>query len=363
MPWNEPGGGNDGNKPDPWNRRRPQQNPDLDETLRQLSRKLGGIFGGGGNGNRSGSGGNAMAGGVLFAGIGGIVLAAWVLFGFYTVNEKERAIVLRFGEYESTEGPGLHWAPPMIDRVEVLDTQSVNQEQIRGRMLTEDEFLVEVTLSVQYRIEDPVAFLFNMTDPQATLVQAAESALRTVVGRSQLDEILTSGGAVQVQAGEELKRIMDTYNAGIAIADVNLQERKAPDAVREAFDDAIKAREDKERTVKIAETYASKEIPLAQARAQQILQDAEAYRTQVIAQASGEVQRFQKLLPQYLVAPEVTRQRLYLETMEAIMGRVSKVVVDVEKGNNMLYLPLDRMAPGRAQAGAAAEAQNMSGGK
>lgn len=353
MPWNEPGGGNQ----DPWGQRRKPQGgpPDLDEALKQFSKKLGGIFGGNnsGGGNNTGKGGGGMLGVAALA----VVALIYVAVGFYTVDEKEKALVLRFGQYDRTEGAGLHWRAPLIEQKEIVNTTALNQELIRGRMLTEDEFLVEIALTVQYRVPDPQAFRFNLVDPDFTVTQVAETALRSVIGRSTLDSILTVGtGQIQSETREEMRKILDGYQAGIELADVNLQERTVPEAVREAFDDAIKAGADQDRVVKEAEAYQSKNIPLAEAQAQRVLQDAEAYKQQQVAQAKGEVQRFEKLLPQYLAAPGVTRDRLYIETMEEIMSKVSKVMVDAEKGNNMLYLPLDKMSGGRRDDAAAAAA-------
>ncbi|NQD38958.1 FtsH protease activity modulator HflK [Permianibacter sp. IMCC34836] len=352
MPWNEPGGGNQ----DPWGQRRKPQGgpPDLDDLFKQFKKNLGGIFGGGnsGGGNSGSSGGGLLAVSVL-----AVIGVLYFAIGFYTVDEKEKALVLRFGQYNRTEGAGLHWRAPLVEQKEIVNTTALNQEVIRGRMLTEDEFLVEVALTVQYRISDPLAFRFNIIDPDFTVTQVAETALRSVIGRSTLDSILTVGtGQIQSDTREEMRKILDGYEAGIDLADVNLQERTVPEAVREAFDDAIKAGADQERVVKEAESYQSKEIPLAEAKAQRVLQDAEAYKQQQIAQAKGEVQRFEKLLPQYLAAPDVTRNRLYIETMEEIMSKVSKVMVDADKGNNMLYLPLDKMSGSRRDSAAAAAA-------
>ncbi len=355
MPWNEPGGGNQ----DPWGQRRKPQGgpPDLDEMLKQFNKKLAGLFGnsGGGGGNNAGSGNSG--GGMMAVAALAVVALVYVAVGFYTVDEKEKALVLRFGQYNRTEGAGLHWRAPLVEQKEIVNTTALNQELIRGRMLTEDEFLVEIALTVQYRVPDPQAFRFNLVDPDFTVTQVAETALRSVIGRSTLDSILTVGtGQIQSETREEMRKILDGYQAGIELADVNLQERTVPEAVREAFDDAIKAGADQDRVVKEAEAYQSKNIPLAEAQAQRVLQDAEAYKQQQIAQAKGEVQRFEKLLPQYLAAPGVTRDRLYIETMEEIMSKVSKVMVDAEKGNNMLYLPLDKMSGGRRDDAAAAVA-------
>ncbi|QGX40528.1 FtsH protease activity modulator HflK [Permianibacter aggregans] len=357
MPWNEPG---NGNNQDPWGQRRKPQGgpPDLDDFLKDLGKKLGGIFGGGKGPSSSGGGGssgkaNSVLGFVILA----VVVFGYGLAGIYQVDEKERAIVLRFGEYNRIEGSGLNWAPPIIDQVNIVNTTSVQQEIVRGRMLTKDEFLVDVSTSVQYRIADPQAYLFNVVDPDFTLQQATEAALRSVIGQSQLDDILTAGKSViQSQTRELLREILEPYKTGLEIADVNFQEADPPQEVRAAFDDAIKAREDKGRMVQEAQAYREKELPLAQANAQRILQEAEAYKAQVTAQARGEVQRFEKLLPQYLAAPEVTRNRLYIETMEEVLSKVSKVVVDDKGGNNMLYLPLDKMGQQRSNAGAAGAA-------
>jgi len=364
MPWNEPGGGND-NK-DPWGqRRKPQGPPDLDEILKQFKKNLGGLFGNKNGGSNNGGGGSSAGGGAAggLMAVAGLAIVAVIYFavGLYTVDEKEKALVLRFGQYNRTEGAGLHWRAPLIEQKEIVNTTALNQELIRGRMLTEDEFLVEIALTVQYRVPDPQAFRFNLVDPDFTVSQVAETALRSIIGRSTLDSILTIGtGQIQSDTREEMRKILEGYQAGIDLADVNLQERTVPEAVREAFDDAIKAGADQDRVVKEAQAYQSKEIPLAEAKAQRVLQDAEAYKQQQVAQSKGEVQRFEKLLPQYLAAPEVTRNRLYIETMEEIMSKVSKVMIDDEKGNNMLYLPLDKMSAGhREHAAAAAAAEGV----
>ncbi len=342
MPWNEPGSNNQ----DPWRNRRPQGGPpDLDEAIRQMMKKINGLFGAKppqntGNGGQSG-------GGVLMLAILAIFVAIWWTMGWYTVNEKERAVVLRFGKHLSTETAGLHWYAPLIETKHVIDVSSVQQQTVRGRMLTEDENLIDVALGVQYKIADPVAYAFNVRDADQTLIQVAESALRLVVGKTKIDDIMTGGkDVVRSKTEEVLGQILEPYNTGLMITEVTLQDTRPPEPVVAAFDDVTKAREDKDRSVKEAEGYRNKETPLAEAEAQRILQDAEAYRTQVVAQATGEVQRFQKLLPQYLAAPDVTRNRLYIETMEQVLGNVSKVMIDVKPGN-MLYLPLDKMSPRR----------------
>ena len=363
MPWNEPG---NGNNQDPWGQRKKPQGgpPDLDEVLKNLSKKLGDIFGGGkrpGNNNNSNGGSSAATSAVVLV-ILAIIGLGYGLSGIYQVDEKERAIILRFGEFHRMEGAGLNWAPPIIDQVNIVNYTAVQQTIVKGRMLTKDEFLVDVSTSVQYRIADPQSYLFNAVDPDFTLQQATEAALRSVIGQSQLDDILTAGKAViQSQTREQLREIMEPYATGLEIADVNFQEADPPREVRAAFDDAIKAREDKGRMVQEAQAYREKELPLAQAEAQRILQNAEAYRAQVIAQSKGEVQRFEKLLPQYLAAPEVTRHRLYMDAMEQVLSRVSKVVVDDENGKNMLYLPLEKMGGSHRNAGAASNAAQEQG--
>lgn len=339
MAWNEPGN----HKPDPWGRKNNEGPPDLEAQMRKLMGRLGGLFGGG-RGKPSGEGG---AGGAGAAGFSLVLVAAaliWGVSGFYTIQEAERGVIMRFGAYHATLGSGIHWLPRFVDRVIPVDVSKVAQKRIAGQMLTQDENIAEVELGVQYRISDPVKFLFNVRDPDRTMEHVAESALRLVVGQSTMDDLLTGGrDQVRIRSEEEMNKILEPYQTGLVISEVTLQVAKAPDPVQAAFDDAIKAREDEERVITEARAYASKQEPIAQGRASRILQEAQAYKQEVVAKANGEVARFTQLLPQYEAAPEVTRKRLYLETMQEVLGNTSKVLIDVEGGNNMMYLPLDKI--------------------
>lgn len=356
MAWNEPGG--NGNNHDPWsgggdNRGKKgggndQGPPDLDEALRKLQDRLGGIFGGGkkkgGFGGGSGKGPGKGAGGSFFVVI--IVLAAlfWAGMGFYTVDQQERGIVLRLGKYHETVQPGLQWNPPLIDEVTKVNTTRIRTYDHRSLMLTEDENIVDIDMTVQYVVSDPVLFILKIRDPGDSLAQSSESALRHVVGSSEMQNLLTEGRdnlALQVQA--RLQRFMENYSTGLQISKVNIKNAQAPRQVQDAFDDVIKAREDEQRSKNEAETYANGVVPEARGRAQRMLEEANAYREEVVAKATGEASRFTALLAEYTRAPDVTRERLYIDTLQEVLGRTGKVMVDVEGGNNMMYLPLDRL--------------------
>lgn len=337
MAWNEPGGGN--NK-DPWGNNNDGP-PDLDEALRKFQEKLGGIFGGKPNGR--GGQPQPISGG-LIATIIGIAAIVWALFGIYQVNEQERAVVLRFGLFHSTVQPGLHWNPPLIDEVMIENTTRLRLYSTRGRMLTEDLNIVEVELSVQYSIDDIKSFLLAVVNPERSLEQAADSALRHVVGSSIMNEVLTEGRSeVAIEVQQRLQDYLNSYHTGIRLTTVNIEKTSPPPEVQAAFDDVNKAREDEERYRNEAETYANGIIPEARGKAKRVLEEANAYRDQVVAQAEGEAQRFEKLYAEYKKAPRVTRERLYLDAVQEVMSNSSKVMVDVEGGNNMMYLPLDKI--------------------
>jgi membrane protease subunit HflK len=329
--WNEPGGGKD---KDPWGGG-DQGPPDLDEAFRKLKQKLGGS---GGRGDLPAFSGNIA--GLLAA----IVVALWAFAGFYTVDEAERAVVLRFGRYLETVDQGLHWNPVMIDDVIKENITRVRSATHRTLMLTQDDNIVDVSLSVQYRVADPKAFLLEVRDPETSLAHATESALRHVIGSTELHQILTEGRAqVASDVRTRLQRYLDLYHTGIAVDKVNIEDAQPPDEVQAAFDDVIRAKEDEERVKNEAESYKNGIIPEARGMAQRQIEEANAYKEQVIARAQGEAARFQSLLGQYERAPQVTRQRLYLDTMEAVLGSSSKVLVDAKSGNNIMYLPLDKM--------------------
>lgn len=352
MAWNEPGGNNQ----DPWGGgNRNDGPPDLDEALKKFQDKLGGIFGGsGGSGNSGGGFSGAAIVGVL------VVLAfLYALTGIYQINEQERAVVLRLGVYSDTKGPGLHWNPPLIDHVTKLNVTKVRLHSSKGLMLTEDLNIVEVNLSVQYSIADAKDFVLNVRDPERSMTQATDSALRHVVGSTDMHQVLTEGRefmATQVKA--RLQEYIDGYGTGINIETVNVEDTNPPREVQAAFDDVNKAREDEERLKNEAEAYSNGIIPEARGKAQRMIEEATAYRDQVVAKAEGEAQRFEKLLFEYKKAPRVTRERLYLDAVEQVMANSTKVMIDVEGGNNMLYLPLDKIV-GSGSA-AAARGQSIS---
>jgi membrane protease subunit HflK len=341
MSWNEPGGGNKGPR-DPWGGG-DQGPPDLDEALKKLQEKLGGIFGG--KGSAGGGGGSGGVPGALIGVLAAAALLVWGLMGFYQVDEQERAVVLRFGKYFDTVQPGLQWNPPLIDEVIKVNTTKVRAASFREIMLTQDENIVEVKLSVQYVIDDPTSFVLKVRDPEISLQHASQSALRHVVGDTGMDLVLTEGRArIGSDVQQRLQSYLEVYGTGIRVSKVTVDESKPPTQVQAAFDDVIKAREDEERVKNEAQAYANAVVPEARGLAQRQIEEASAYKEQVIANAQGEADRFNKLLAEYRKAPEVTRERLYLEAVQGVYSNASKVMVDVEGGNNIMYLPLDKLA-------------------
>jgi membrane protease subunit HflK len=338
MAWNEPG--NNGKNNDPWKQGgRDQGPPDLDEVFRNFGKKFGGIFGGGKSSGSNGSGASAAAVLVLI-----VAALVWAFSGFYTIKESERGVVLRFGQYNSEVGPGIHWKPTFIDTVLPVDVTSVRTLRSDGFMLTQDQNLVRVTFEIQYRVFNARLYKFSVVDADSSLHQATDAALRYVIGHSIMDDVLTRGREVVRQnTRQELESIIQPYNMGIALVDVNFRDARPPEEVRDAFDDAIKAQEDQERFIQEAQAYAREIEPRARGQVNRVMQEAEAYKQQTVLKAQGEVARFEKLLPEYLAAPKVTRDRMYLETMEQVYSNTSKVMVDVKNGNNIMYLPLDKM--------------------
>ena len=362
MAWNEPGGS--GNK-DPWgggNRGGDNQGPpDLDEVVKQLQQKFGAIFGGA---KKGGGGGASTGGGAGSIGIGVIAVAAlvvWAISGIYIVDEGRRGVVLQFGAYTETTMPGPHWYPRFIQSVEVVNveesraltvgfrqtgggTSAVGRESL---MLTQDENIVDVRLAVQYKIKSASDYLFRVRDPEVVLRQATESAIREIIGKSDMDYILKEGRAdITAQAMSLIQDTLDRYQAGLIITTVNLQDAQPPEQVQDAFADAVKAQGDMERVKNEAEAYRNDIIPRARGNAARQIAEANAYKEKVIAEAEGEAARFDQILAEYRKAPEVTRKRLYLESMESVLSNSSKVMVDVKEGNNILYLPLDQMIGG-----------------
>lgn len=346
MPWNEPGRGG-GNGKDPW-KGGGQQPPDLDEVFANVQKRLKKIIGGGGEddggGNPQGSGGGP--------GAGAIVALIVVLAGIWTawnsvhiIDESERGVVLRFGEYTRTMTPGLRFTfPTPIETIEKVNVAQIRSQENQARMLTSDENLIELGFAVQYRVLDPANFLFELEQPELTLAEASDSAIREVVGTNQMDFILERGrGSIAISARDLLQQILGRYKAGIEILSFNLQQVRPPNQVQAAFDDVVRAREDQVRFANEAQAYANQVIPEARGRAARVMEASQGYRDSVIAQADGEADRFVAVYEEYAKAPEVTRQRLYLQELESLYSSTPKVLLDANSSNNLLYLPLDRL--------------------
>lgn len=342
MAWNEPGGGRD-----PWGgKNKGEGPPDLDEALRKFQERFGGLFGGGGKPPIVPS---ILVVLVLIIGFSFMRGDANWFFGIYQVEERNQAVVLRLGKYHETLGPGLRWNAPLIDQVIVENVTEVRHWNSRGPMLTQDENIVEVPINVQYNIKDVELFVLNVKNPDISLINASDSAIRHVVGSSSLNDVLGEGRvALATEVESRLQRYLDHYGTGISILQVNLLRAEPPEAVKPAFDDVIAAREDEVRFKNEAEAYSNQIIPEARGRAVRMIQEAEAYREQVVAEATGEAQRFDQLLVEYSISPEVTRERLYLDAIQKVLESSSKVLVDVEGGNNLMYLPLDKLTEQKA---------------
>jgi membrane protease subunit HflK len=349
MPWNDPG-----KNENPWQRKPEKGPPDLDEVVRNLQKRLKSLFGGGPSGPRPVGGGPAGGDpkrGLNFGYIGLIALALWGLTGIYQNDAAERAVITRFGKYVGTTQPGLRWHLPWpIEQKLVVNVAEFRSFEDRTRMLTQDEALVGINLAVQYRRVDPVLFAFSVRDPEATLQEVSESAIREVIGQSKLEFVLEKGRQeISAKTKELIQRTIASYKTGIEIISVNLQDVIVPEQVAPAQKDAIKAREDRDRANLAAQTYSNDIVPRARGLAAAQLEGARAYRERVVAEADGESVRFAALAAEYKRAPEVTRQRLYLETMEEVLGSSSKVIVDTKGTGNMIYLPLDKLMEQRGQ--------------
>lgn len=351
MAWNDSGNGKD-----PWNKDGQKPN-DLDKIVQNWQRKLNSIIGGGGRGG--GAGGSSAAG--LFV-LAVFLLVAWSLTGLYRVDEAERGVVQRFGAYTKTTMPGLRWHMPFpIEVVDIVNIEAVNDFQFRTEMLTADEQYVLIDMVVQYRRTDPVKYSFEVEDPDTTLSDLTESALRGVVGTSSLELLIGERRAqIPLRTQDELQKTLTGYGAGLTVTSINLSVVDYPESVREAVDDTQKARNDRDRFELAARTYANDIIPRARGAAQRVLQDAEAYRDRVIADAEGESARFEALLTEYSKAPRVTRDRLYLEAIEEVYAKSNKVLVDSESSGNLMYLPLDRLMNRSDSAGADRESNRSA---
>jgi modulator of FtsH protease HflK len=353
MAWNEPGGRGES----PWGRKPSNQGGGLDGALASLQRRLEALLRGGGNAGSGGGGASESDGnGQLVLIAAGAVLLLWLAAGFFKVDASERAVVQRFGRFLEVRNPGLSWRIPWpVDSITKVNVSKVNSVENRSRMLTADVNLVDIRSAIQYQYTDPVKVLFQVREPEATLRAVSESAIREVVGQAPLEDVLGAARqAVSTRTRDLIQRTLDTYNAGIRVLSVNLTDVQVPEAVLASQRDANKAIEDRDRFSKEAESYANDILPKAQGAAQRLQQDAEGYKAQTLAQAEGDVARFESVYNAYSQAPEVTRQRMYIETIEQVMQRSRKVVIDAKSGanGNVLYLPLDKLMerPGTVRA-------------
>lgn len=356
MAWNEPGGG--GNQHDPWsgggrrgggsggNGGNNQGPPDLDEALKKFQDKLNRMLGGRGKrGGSSGGGGGGKRSTFALPGLlAVIVLAIWAASGFYLVDQSERGVVLRFGKFQGVVNPGLHWNPPIVDDVRMVNVTRVRSISQTKSMLTKDENIVQVEISAQYQVANPRDYLLNVRTPELSIENALDSALRHVVGGTEMDDILTSGRELLADTvSTRLQSYLNNYGIGVRIQAINVESTSAPDAVQDAFDDVIKAREDRQRMINDAIGYANAIIPEAQGQAQRMIEQAQGYRESVVAKAQGQTNRFNSLLSEYKQAPQVMRDRLYLDTMSDVLSNTSKILVDIDKGSPLMVLPLDKL--------------------
>ena len=373
MSWNEPGG----NKKDPWSgREQPPSPPDLDEVIKGLQDKLGGLFG-----RKPPEGGSdPFQAPIQMAGLVALIaLILWALTGIYLVDEGSRGVVTRFGAYADTTQPGLHWHfPAPIEKVEVVNIeqqrfleigyrsggrqQSLGSVPKEAMMLTQDENIIDIRLAVQYQIKDAQAYLFNVADPDQTLKQVIESAQRAVIGKNTMDFVLTEGRSnIADEIKSEIQQTLDEYQTGIQVSNVNLVDAQPPDEVQNAFEDAIKAREDEQRLINEAEAYANEVVPKARGASARLMEESQAYQQKAIARAEGESSRFLQLLAEYEKAPAVTRERMYLDAMQDILSQTGALMVDVKNSNNLLYLPVDKLR-GANGGGSLPTGQDATGG-
>jgi membrane protease subunit HflK len=345
MPWNQPSGPNN-----QWGRRPGQGGPDLDERLKNWQRRLESLLRGGG---RGGDGSSLLLIAVL------VVVAGWLFSGFYQVKQAERGIIQRFGRLVAVRPPGMGWRLPWpIESVTTVNVASINSSDFKSRVLTSDVNLVDLHFAVQYQFTDPVKKLFRVREPEATLSEVSESAIREIVGRSTLDDLLVGSTRPEVtrRAKDLIQRTLDYYNSGITVTTVNLEDVQVPDAVIPSQRDANKAQADKERFILEAEAYANGILPVAQGAAARMQQDAQAYKAQVTALAEGHAARYTQLEAAYAQAPDVTRRRMYMDTLESLLSRAHKVLIDSHAGNNLIYLPIDKLL----EKGAAREAESAT---
>lgn len=332
MSWNEPG-----HDKDPWgNNHKPA---DLDELIRNIQHRVRDLFS-----NKPKPGGKKSGGsGILW--LVPVLVVIWLLTGFYRVDSAERAVVLRFGAYQTTAGPGLHWHLPWpMANADLVNVAQVRSFPYSNEMLTADENIIQVGIAVQYIVDNPYKFLFNVRQPNRTLGEVAEAAIRQVVGKNKMNYILGKGQSeVAAATKQKMQSVLDRYNAGLKVLSVNLQKDQPPREVQDAFDDVNKAREDKQRLQNEAQAYANSVVPKAQGKASHIVQSAEAYKAQVVAEAQGRTSRFDAVLAQYKKAPKVTRERLYIDGISDVLQNTHKIVIDPSTKGSLLYMPLDKL--------------------
>ena len=369
MPWDQPGSG--GEK-DPWGQKNNQQGPpDLEKVIKDIKDKLGLSRGGKGrSGDDSDGAGGRKPGYGMFVIIAIVAVGFWLASGFYTITQGEQGIELRLGKYKRTTEAGLHWhVPAPIDTVDIINVQAVNTVEVGYRsrggsnattvprealMLTKDENIIDIQFAVLYDIKSPTDLMFNVADPvEAVVRQATESAVRETIGQNSMDFAITEGRSViATETQTLLQQILDRYKTGINVRSVEMQDAQPPAEVKDAFDDAVRAREDEQRLKNLAEAYSNDVIPRARGAAARVTQEAEAYKASVIAKAEGEASRFDQIRTEYEKAPGVTRDRLYLDAMQNVLGSTSKMVIDqTQGGNSVMYLPLDKMIENSRNAG------------
>ena len=355
MSWND--NGKNGSR-DPWGNR--NDAPDIDEAIKKFKSLVGSFVGGSGGGDSSGSSPSFKK--ILPSALV-ILIVLYSALGIYTVDAQEEAVILRFGKYSTTKGPGIHWNPPFIDNRFIVNTEKLFTHTTNSSILTKDENIVNVETAVQYKRSNPVFYLLEAASPEDSIAQASESALRHVVGSNSMDSVLTTGREqIAIDVRKRLQERLNAYFTGIEVVTVSIRESRPPEAVKEAFDDVVKAREDEVTLRNEAETYANEVVPIARGAAKRAIQDAEGYKAKVIAEAEGEATRFDQLLKEYSKAPDVTRKRLYIDAVQSVMSNSTKVMIDVKDGNNIMMLPLDQVAAASiARSNQDTEAQSDSG--
>ena len=337
MSWND--NGKNGSR-DPWGNK--NDAPDIDEAIKKFKSLIGSFVGGSGGGDSSGSSPSFKK--ILPTALV-VLIVLYSALGIYTVDAQEEAVILRFGKYSTTKGPGIHWNPPFIDNRFIVNTEKLFTHTTNSSILTKDENIVNVETAVQYKRSNPVFYLLEAASPEDSIAQASESALRHVVGSNSMDNVLTTGREqIAIDVRKRLQERLNAYFTGIEVVTVSIRESRPPEAVREAFDDVVKAREDEVTLRNEAETYANEVVPIARGAAKRAIQDAEGYKAKVIAEAEGEATRFDQLLKEYSKAPDVTRKRLYIDAVQSVMSNSTKVMIDVKDGNNIMMLPLDQVA-------------------